>query len=201
MTTKTKNLKFKVLVYLLLLSTFYFLLPTFALAHTSGLWTPGDPIVPCGITPPAGFAGPLTPEQQSCTQCDILHLLKHVIDFILVAATPMLATLFFIIAGVYMMLGGDNSSMLSTGKNMFKNTFIGLLIVMLAWLITNTLIQSLADPSIFGGGPWWSLSCSNGILGPGNIQANTYDCNSQDQCVLTPGGRFTSPVCNGFCPP
>ena len=100
-----------------------------------------------------------------------------------------------------MMLGGANPGMLSTGKSMFKNTFLGLLIVMLTWLITNTLIQSLADPSIFGGGPWYSLSCSDGNLGSGNIQANTYDCNSQNRCTLTPGGRFTSPVCNGFCPP
>ena len=206
--TKIKSLtrlpdgqKFKILVSLLLLPILYFLLSTSASAHTSGLWMPGDPIVPCGMTPPAGFIGPPTPEQQPCTECDLLHLLKHLVDFVLVAAAPILATLFFIIAGFYMMLGGANPGMLSKGKSMFKDTFIGLLIVMLTWLITNTLIQSLADPSIFGGGPWYSLSCSNGKLGPGNIQANTYDCNSQNRCALTPGGRFTSPVCNGFCPP
>lgn len=137
---------------------FYFLFLNIASAHTSGLWTPGDSIVPCGKTPPAGFVGPLTPEQQPCTQCDLLHLLKHLIDFILVAASPILATTFFIVAGVYMMLGGDNASMLSTGKSIFKNTFIGLLIVVLSWLITNTLIKSLADPSAIGG-EWWSFTC------------------------------------------
>jgi hypothetical protein len=201
--TKTKKFKFKFFAYFLFIFTLYSLLFTSASAHTSGLWTPGDPIVPCGITPPVGFSGPLTSEQQPCTECDILHLLKHLVDFVLVAAAPILATLFFVIAGFYMMLGGANPGMLSRGKSMFKDTFIGLLIVMLTWLITNTLIQSLADPSIFGGGPWYSLSCSNGKLGPGNIQANTYDCNSQNRCVLNPGGsgKYPSPVCNGFCPP
>ena len=46
--TKIKNFKFKVLVCLLILSTFYFLLSTSVSAHTSGLWTPGEPLIPCG---------------------------------------------------------------------------------------------------------------------------------------------------------
>src|SRR3989338_7391256 len=46
--TKLENFKFKVLVCLLILSTFYFLLSTSVSAHTSGLWTPGEPLIPCG---------------------------------------------------------------------------------------------------------------------------------------------------------
>ena len=68
-----------------------------------------------------------------------------------------------------MMLGGANPSMLSRGKSMFKDTFIGVLIVMLAWLITNTIIQSLADPTAIGlGGNWWSYTCVESNNNGGN---------------------------------
>ena len=182
---KSYSLKFKILGFLILLSTFYFLLSTSALAHTrnEGLWRIGQPIVPCGRTLPGGGQCIIDPQnntgecfggsnggntcfdnsdcgnQQPCTQCQLWHLLKHLIDFVLVAAAPILATLFFIIAGVYIMLGGANPGMLSTGKSIFKNTFIGILIVMLSWLITNTLIQSLADPTAIGGN-WYEYSCT-----------------------------------------
>lgn len=126
-----------------------------ALAHpTGGFWTPGEPLVPCGITPIG--AGPVIP----CDQCELLHLVKHIIDFILIAAAPILATFFFIVAGVYMMLGGANPGMLSQGKSIFKNTFIGLLIVLMAWLITNTLIRSLTNVPVGPGLQWYEFSCS-----------------------------------------
>lgn len=155
------NIKHPRVFFIVFMFIVFMLVGNSVSAHTSGLWMPGDPIVPCGMTPPADFVGPLTPEQQPCTQCELFHLVRHVIDFLMIAATPILATFFFIVAGVFLMLGGANPGMLSTGKNIFKNTFIGILIVMLAWLITNTLIQSLADPSIFGGGSWYSFSCSS----------------------------------------
>lgn len=126
----------------------------FALAHNGGLWTPGVPLVPCG-----NIAGGDVP----CDKCQLWHLLKHLIDFIMVAAAPIMATIFFVIAGVYLMLGGANPGMLSTGKRMFKDTFIGLLIVMMAWLMVNTLIRSLVDPLTYGSGPgmdWYEFYCT-----------------------------------------
>ncbi|MDP3697196.1 MAG: pilin [Candidatus Taylorbacteria bacterium] len=108
-------------------------------------WTPGQAIVPCTT---------------KCTSCQLLQLVRNVVDFLMIGAAPVLATAFFVWAGVYMILGGANPGMLSKGKDMFKNTFIGLLIVMLAWLITNTVIQTLAKPNVIGsGGSWWTITC------------------------------------------
>lgn len=153
---------------------FIFVVAGLLMANFAWAWTVGEPIVPCGwvnrcVNSVCQYGvGPCTDDNQcwqppECTQCELWHLLKNLIDFILIAAAPILATLFFVIAGFYMMLGGANPSMLSTGKRMFKDTFIGILIVMLAWLITNTLIQSLADPEAIGGN-WWQYSCTeNGL--------------------------------------
>lgn len=122
---------------LFLIFTFSFFIFNFAYAQ----WTPGNPIVPC---------------TDKCTQCQLLQLVRNVIDFLMIGVAPVLATAFFIWAGVLLILGGANPGMLSQGKSIFKNTFIGLLIVMLAWLITNTVIQTLKGP---GAGNWWDVTC------------------------------------------
>src|SRR3989338_8566538 len=159
------------LILILVVIIFISLLPSdVAFAHTGepGLWLPGDPIVPCGGYYETNIEGHPNPNnrQPACSPCELLHLAKHIIDFILVAAAPVLATLFFIWGGVLIMLGGENPSMLSSGKKIFKDTLIGLMIVMLAWLITNTIIRTLVDPSKLGGGNWWSLQCEDGTITP-----------------------------------
>ena len=120
---------------------FFILYSLFFIPIADAQWTPGQPIVPC---------------TDKCTQCQLLQLVRNVIDFLMIGAAPVLATAFFVWAGVYMILGGANPGMLSKGKEMFKNTFIGLLIVMLAWLITNTVIQTFKGP---GAGNWWQVTC------------------------------------------
>ncbi len=136
-------------------------LPNLVSAHNvndtspSGFWAPGEPIVHCG-----------GPNQSACAFCDLLHVLRHIIDAVLIFVTPVVGTLFFIIAGVMMMLGGDNPGLLSRGKSIFKSTFIGILIIFMAWLITNTLIQTLAastitfsDGSVWTSDNWWEFNC------------------------------------------
>lgn len=88
------------------------------------------------------------PCTDNCSKCEFLHLTRHVIDFLMIAATPILATFFLIWAGFLIMMGGANPGMLSSGKRIFKDTIIGVLIVMLSWLIVNTLIKSLARDTI-----------------------------------------------------
>lgn len=144
----------KYLIFYFILFVLSFMLTYSALAHTDGgFWKPGDSIVPCGNIKDAN-GNVVNP----CTKCELLHLVRHVIDFLTIAATPILATFFFVVAGVFLMMGGANPGMLSTGKRIFKDTFIGLVIVMMAWLITNTIIRTLADPSALGGN-WYEFSC------------------------------------------
>jgi hypothetical protein len=175
----------------------FFFFVVFVICHLSFVasakaWLPGEPLVPCGGTTGLAscvdFGGgsfqclggsnggnfcqnnsdcPGGSQQPACTKCELLHLVKNIIDFIMIALAPILATVFFIIAGVYLMLGGANPGMLATGKRMFSSTFMGILIVMLAWLITNTLIRTIAatiivDEStgeIIDTSQWWNISC------------------------------------------
>lgn len=148
-------------------------------AHEDGgLWTPGEPIVPCGpqvIPPGGGPPDPIFAGRPECNKCEILHLTKHIIDFIMVAAAPILAAFFFIWAGVLLMLGGAMPGRLAEGKRIFKDTLIGIIIVMLAWLITNTLIKSLAAATIT-----FPAKCSNGVCSNG-----VGPCQNDSQCGST----------------
>lgn len=161
----------KRILFILVLSVLFF-----GLASPSSAWIIGEPIVPCGYTIyPVGQGPPVI--GPPCTQCELLHLVDNLIDFILIAAAPILATFFFILAGVYIMLGGAKPDMLAKGKSMFSSAFIGILIVMLAWLMTNTLITSLVKGTLvlgnmpFNSADWWQLTCSSVGLketSPGN---------------------------------
>ena len=132
-------------------------------------WRPGEPLVPCGTTTDQDpDPGQYNNTAVICDRCQLLHLVRHVIDFLLIVAAPVLATLFFVWAGVLIMLGGANPGMLTQGKRIFKDTIIGLIVIMLAWLITNTLIKSLAKDTIYTGddastpielNKWWQFSC------------------------------------------
>jgi len=120
------------------------------------------PLVPCGLNAnPAGKTGYTEP----CNRCDLFKLLKNLIDFTLFALMPILATLFFVIAGFHIILAGGNISTFARGKQIFKDTLIAVLMISISWLLVNTLIRSLArDQNIAGN--WWKFECRATVKTP-----------------------------------
>lgn len=111
-------------------------------------------LVPCGTS-----GTPL------CTTCDIFKLIKNVIDFLLVDLVPALAVLFVVIAGVFMFFGGLQPGNFERGKKILKDTVVGLFIVFGAWVITTTILKSVAgDNNIFNN--WFSIQCTTEGFGP-----------------------------------
>jgi hypothetical protein len=147
---------------------------------TSGFWTPGDPLVPCG-----------TSTTLPCTRCDLFKLLRNIVDFLLIGLMPPVAILLFIVGGLMIILGGANPGMISRGKSIFWSTFIGVLIILSAWLITNTLIQSIASSQ----GTWWQFTCTETIVqptpGPGPVDCNNLPALASQNNVPFP--RTNSP--------
>jgi len=138
---KVKSFKFLFVVFISSFLLFSLIPASRALAVS---WWP---IVPCG-----------TSSTELCTRCDIFKLIKNVIDFILYGLMPPLATLLFIWGGFLILLGGANTNLVAKGKEIFKNTFFGLMILLSAWLITNTLIKSLgANDNVAT--EWWRFQC------------------------------------------
>ena len=142
------NSKFKISVFLFFI--FYFLFFTSTVLAVDYL-----PLVPCG-----------TSATSPCTRCDLFKLSHNVISFILFGLVPPIAAVLFIFAGLMILLGGAMPARIALGKTIFKNTFIGLLIILASYMIVNTFIQSFGPDQVKGN--WFSFTCSNaGITAPG----------------------------------
>lgn len=108
---------------------------------------PGLPLVPCGRS-----------GQNLCTKCDLFQLLKNIIDFIVGALMPALGILLFVWAGFLILLGGASPDLVARGKTIFRDTFFGIMIMLGAWMITNTLILSVGA-TYNNAENWWQFTC------------------------------------------
>lgn len=144
------------------------------------------PLVPCGTS-----VNP-TP----CNQCDLFKLLKNVIDFVLIGLMPPAAMILFVWGGFLILMGGANPSLISQGKTIFWNTVMGVAIISSSWLITNTIIRSIAADNVAP--EWWKFECRVTTGGPPITVEKKYACNN-GQCAESATGTFTEPSCNNSC--
>lgn len=141
-------------------------------------------------------------ENKPCTTCDLLVLGSTVINFILFTITPAVAVLLYLIAGFMIILGGANPGQINTGKNIFKTTTYGLFIIFGAWMITNTVLKSLAGEGPFTG-KWYEVTCSNPDAGSGGGD-NVGGGNSGGEtlsCVFNGVDYSTFNLCTGLSRP
>ncbi len=127
------------------------------------------PLVPCGLqAQPKDSNGVELPKTglnghdytQLCNRCDLLRLLKNIIDFVLVGLMPPAAAILFVWGGFLILMGGANPGWISEGKKIFWNTAIGVAIISSSWLITNTIIKSVANESVTNPNtPWYQFEC------------------------------------------
>lgn len=71
---------------------------------------------------------------------------------------PPVAVLLFVWAGFLILMGGANPGLVSKGKEIFSNTFFGIIIMLSAWMITNTIIQSVGS-KYNNAQNWWEFVC------------------------------------------
>ncbi len=112
------------------------------------------PLVPCGTS-----VNP-TP----CNQCDLLKLLKNIIDFVLIGLMPPAAAILFVWGGFLILMGGANPGWITQGKSIFWNTAMGVAIISSSWLITNTIVRSIAADNVAP--EWWKFECRVTTAGP-----------------------------------
>jgi|GEM_PF-2288544 len=113
------------------------------------------PIVTCGGTNANGTA------QVLCTPCSLFATFKNIIDLVLYGITGPIAAFMIVWAGGMMLLGGGKPALYAQGKELLKNTLIGVSIILLAWVVTNFLIKSLITGN--QGDNWYQFSCPAGL--------------------------------------
>jgi len=92
-----------------------------------------------------------------CDLCELLHTGQHVLAALVYAGV--IASLIFILVGaVTIMISGGNEATFAKGKGTLVSAVVGLIIVLAAWLIVDTILNFLANPSGFPL-PWYRISC------------------------------------------
>lgn len=132
-----------------------------ALAQTSIQTIEQQGIVPCGKgTSP------------SCKVCDIYKLAQNVTDYIIGLAF-FVATAAIAIGGVMILIGAYSEERVKLGKEILTDGIVGLLIILFAWLMVDTIIKVLVTNGNFlditrttgsgfqisNLGPWNAIRC------------------------------------------
>lgn len=110
-------------------------------------------IVPCG---------PGT-SKSKCSICDLFQLIDNIIDFAVKTLVPVLATLMIIVGAFILMTAGGSETQLSKGKDIIRATIVGIVIILISWLIIDTIMVSLTKFGEGGSdnkwGPWNEIKC------------------------------------------
>ena len=97
-----------------------------------------------------------------CSACHFAELGNRLINW-LIGVVVMLFAVLAVWAGFGLVTSGGNPSALQDAKSRFTNAFIGLLIVLSAWILVDTLMRGIvngANGEIAGYGPWSEIQCA-----------------------------------------
>ena len=138
-------------------------------------------LVPCGHG---------TNVDNRCTLCDLFVGIDRIIKWgrnilVAVALTALVA------GGIMYIVSAGNQQMMENAKTLIQQALVGVLIVLGAWLIVNTVIWLLVVKSGMGvgAGDWWNFDCNAGGVNT-STPANNGTNSQQNQ-----GGGEQSPSC------
>jgi hypothetical protein len=112
-----------------------------------------------GIVPCSGL---------DCDACSLVKLIERIIDW-LIEVMLVIFAIITAVAGFRLVMSGGNPQVKTDAKNLLTNAFIGIVIVLTAWLLINTLMRAILPSGtgeLEGYGPWSSVQC-NKQVGPG----------------------------------
>ena len=114
-------------------------------------------LVPCG-----------GPDEDPCTACDLLILFQNVLKKALeIAFLIVIGSIVY--GGFRWIFSGGNETSIKTGQKIITNAIIGIVIILTAWLIVNTVFWVIKQ---MGGvekytGNWFHIDCSESGGGGG----------------------------------
>jgi len=87
----------------------------------------------------------------NCTVCDLASLAQNILN-LAIYVMIVLSAVMFAYAGFKAMTAGGNASEYAAARRIFGNVLIGLVIILSAWILIDTLMKTLVPNSSFG--PW-----------------------------------------------
>ena len=80
-----------------------------------------------------------------CTPCHIWVLASNIINFLLFRAAIPIVTLALLAGGIFMITAAGNPTQIAKGKSIIASSLIGIFIAFSAWLIVNTIINTISE--------------------------------------------------------
>lgn len=161
-----------------------------------GLFVTAGLFVPDTATAQGIFGGVC--EGTTCSACNIVQVANTLISW-LIGVVMILFAVLAVSAGFGLVTSGGNPSALTDAKSRFTNAFIGLLIVLSAWLLVDTLMRGLlgGEGDISGYGPWSEIQCmtqSEARTDPDSVERLDAAVAGTDVMFGPGAGGFSGPV-------
>ncbi len=117
---------------------------------------PGKPggLVPCGRLIDIG-----TPNE-NCTFCHFFTLFKNIIDFIMWTLAPILGLLFIVLGGFLILTSRGSPMQFNQGKLFIIWALGGFVLILIAWIIINSIFAVLNLQDWTKLGTWWKVTCT-----------------------------------------
>lgn len=96
---------------------------------------------------------------KDCGTCELIELGDNLLRFF-VTFSIVFAGVVFAWGGLLMVTSGGNMGQVSSGKSKMTDAVVGIVIVLTAWLLMDTVLKLLLDESKFKFGTWNSIQCS-----------------------------------------
>lgn len=132
--------------YLPLLLLIIILIPDIVFGSSASSTNPGG-FVPCQGT--------------SCSACDLVTLGKNILDW-LIGVMLVIFAIILAVAGFGLVTSGGNPQAKTDAKKKIMSAFIGIVIVLAAWLLIDTLMKVMlagGKGEIGNYGPWSQIQC------------------------------------------
>ncbi len=115
-----------------------------------------------GPDPSAGAEGRLVPCSGSdCTFCHVIELGNDLLNWLFGIIFVLFGVIAFM-AGFGLVTSGGNPSKLDEAKKKLSNALVGVIIVLAAWLMVDTLMKALIPDGDTSLGPWHTIDCGIG---------------------------------------
>lgn len=113
----------------------------------------------------------------TCTVCDVVSAAITAAN-IMATSLSGIVLLMFVLGGFYMIISHGNEELVTKGRKILTGAVIGIIFVLFAWLIVNTVLRVLVKGSLTESGDvqilsgtWWSPACTI---------AKVTDCDAKD---------------------
>ena len=129
--------------------------------------------------------GLVTCSGPDCGSCELVAMVNLIIVW-LIGILFMVFAVMMVVAGFGLITSGGNQSALDAAKSKFTNAIVGIIIVLAAWLIVDTVMSGLVGGGESGWGPWSRVLCTTQM---------------DPQAYTPPPGGTTPPPGGGTTPP